>query len=203
MARKILSPLLALLTLVLICLGMFSLTAHAAGAVTPEDGSLLDLARPVFDAIIGGHYIAGAALALILIVAAIKRYAPGRAGTFVHSDVGGVLTTLVISFGGALATATAGDVVWRWSIAYSAGKVALVAAGGYTMIKKLLVVPLQNSAWYQNKAPTWFKACFGIVSWVFDKPDAVAAAEAKGLAAVVAAPAGGIADVVGSPRDVE
>lgn len=196
---------LAMLSVVGLMLISFVATAFAAGAATPDDGSLLDLARPVFDEIMKGHYIAAAAFSLVLAVALFKRYAPGKLGAFAHSDAGGALTTLLMSFGGAVATATMGGATWHWSMLWMSATVAFAAAGGYTMLKILIVEPLRASAWYKNKAPAWFKAALQVVFWVFDKrePAADAAADATkaGDDAVAANPPGGAESVVGKPEE--
>lgn len=200
MARKLLNPVLALLTMVVIMLVSFTASAYAAGAVTPDEGSLLDLLRPVYDAFRGGHYIAAGALAVVFVVALLKRYAPGKLGAFVHSDPGGVLTTLVISFAGAIAAATGSGAAWHWSMLGTAGMIAFAAAGGYAMIKKLIVDPLRASVWYQSKAPTWLKACLGVVFWIFDRPTAVEAAEKAGDVAVQVNPSAGAEGIAGKPE---
>lgn len=188
---------LAIASLVgLMLVGMVA-TTFAAGSTLPEDTSLLDLARPVYDQIMAHNYLAAAALALVFMVALVKRYAPGKLGAIVHSDAGGAATTFLMSLGGAVATATIGGATWHWSMLSTAGLVAFAAAGGYTLIKKLIIEPLRSSSWYQNKAPALLKTVLGLVFWMFDKPDAVADAEATGDAAVEAKPATGAAGVIG------
>lgn len=202
--KKLLHPLVELGLLVAIMLVAFSATGHAATAATGDDGSLTDLLRPVYDAFRGGHYIAAGALALVLVVALLKRYAPGKLGAFVHGDAGGVLTTLAISFAGAIAAATGDGQAWTWSIAWTAGGIAFAAAGSYAMIKKLLVEPLLASAWWQAKAPAWLKAGAQMVLWIFDKPAAraetIKAAEKAGEAAVQAEPSKGADEIAGPPE---
>lgn len=201
------NQLFAMLSVVGLMLFSFVATAFAAGAATPDDGSLLDLARPVFDQIMKGHYIAAAAFALVLAVALVKRYHffGAKFDAFVHSDAGGALTTLVMSFGGAVATATMGDAPWHWSMLWMSATVAFAAAGGYTIVKKLLVEPLRASTWYQTKAPEWFKAAMQVVLWIFDKKNAGADVQTDatkaGDAAVAANPPGGADAVVGKPEE--
>lgn len=183
----------------------FTASAMAAGAAAPEDGSLLDLLKPVIDAFKGGHHLEAGMLALVLAVAALKRYAPEKYGIskFVHGDVGGTLLTLVGSFGGAMATTLAAGDSPSWAMSKTALMIAVGAAGGYAMVKKLVVEPLRNSDWYQTKAPSWLKAILSVVMWVFDKPDPTAQAERAGNAAVADKPASGVEGVVGKPTDVQ
>ena len=181
-----------------------TVSAFAAGAAAPDEGSILDLLRPVIDAFKEGHHLEAGMLALVLAVAALKRYAPEKWGIskFVHGDIGGVVMTLVGSFAGAMATTLAAGDTPSWAMSKTALMIAVGAAGGYAIVKKLLVEPLRNSEWYKTKAPSWFKSVMGVVLWVFDKPDVAAQAERAGDAAVVAKPAPGVEGVVGKPDEI-
>lgn len=185
--------------IVLLLIG-FTATAHAADAVTPPDGSLLDVARPVYDAIMAGHYIASVALALVLGVALLKRYTgnTSKLGKFVHGDIGGALTTFAVSFFGAIATATlatgSGWAGLSLSVLKVSSGVAVAAIGGYTIIKKLVIPLLKPIA---AKAPAWMQPVFSILFWAFDKPDATTTATDAGNAAVAASPAQGTTAVTG------
>lgn len=204
--KKTLSLVWELALLPLIVLACFAGSSFAAGAATSaaDEPSLLELLRPVYDAFRGGHYIAAGALALVFAVAIAKRYAPGKVGAFLHSDAGGVVATLAISFGASLAAFTGAGQPWSWSIAWTAGGVAFAAAGSYAMIKKLLVEPLLASKWWAEKAPAWLKAAAQIVLWIFDKPAAseleIEKAEKAGDAAVKADPSPGAEKIAGKPE---
>ena len=201
--RRLMSPVLALLALVTIGLFAFTATAFAADAATAatSNDSLLDLLRPVLDAFRGGHYIAAGALTVVFAVALVKRYSPGRLGVFVKTDAGGALTTLVVSFSGAIAASTISDDTWHWAIAWTAGGIAFAAAGGYAVVKKLLIAPLKASHWYAT-APAWARSLLQIAFWVFDSETPEQAAERAGTDAVIAAPAAGAASIVRPPSDV-
>lgn len=209
-ARSLAREVAALAGLVVIMLLAFTATAHAADAVASAagaDASLGDLLKPVYQAFHDGHYLAAGALAVIFLVALVKRYAGAisqKFGAFMSGDVGGTIATLVASFAGAVAAASADGSPFAWSTLLNAGKVAAVAAGGYALIKKLVFAPLLASSWYQNKAPAWLKATIGAVSWIFDKPAAadaaIAKSEAAGDAAVKAAPGAG-ADAIAPPGE--
>lgn len=190
--KRFLAPISVALGFLGVLLAGFLVSASAASTVTPDDGNLLDLARPVFDEVMKGNYIAAASLALVLCVALARRYAPGKAGTFVHSDAGGALTTLLMAFGGALATATMGGAPWTWAMGWTAATLAVTAAGGYTLVKKLAVDPLLKSEWYNTKAPIWFKTIMGVVLWIFIKKDAETVATDAGNTAVAAKPSTGL-----------
>jgi hypothetical protein len=174
--------------------------ALASDAVVPTDGSLLDLAKPVYEAILGGQWWLAAMLGLILLTTAVKKYAPGKIGTWVNGEYGQELSVLLLAFGGAGATAllAAGPgAVLTGALAWAALKVAVGAAGGYSLLKAL-VAPLLVKL--QAKAPAWMQPVFGLLLWVFSKPTATEAATAAGDAAVVADPAKGADGTVGEPK---
>lgn len=201
--KKLFAPLTFALGFVGVALLGFLVSANAANAVSPDEGSLLDLARPIFDAVMGGKYIAAAALALVFAVAVVKRYAPGKYGEFVHSDVGGALTTLLMSGGGALATATLGSAPWSWGMLWMALTVGVVAMGGYTAIKRLVIEPLLRPL--SLKAPAWMQPVFGLILWIFDKKfqsDPVKEAEVAGDVAVATNPSPGAGGVTGPSGEI-
>ncbi len=202
MIKKLLFPVLAVFCLVV----PFAATSFAAGQAVPEDGSLADLLKPVWDAASGGHWWLAASLALVLAVALLKKYAPeGRARDFVNSNLGASIMLLVGSFGGALATnlAMAGTDAISLALVIPSLKVAFTAAGGYALVKNLVVDPLVGSEWYKTKAPAWLKAVLGVVTWMFVKSSkTIAKAEAKGDAAVAANPSAGADDVIGKPTEL-
>lgn len=196
--RQKISTIATLMLAAFLALFAFAGTAFAAGEVTPNDGSLLDLARPVFDQVMAGHYFAATCLALVLAVALLKRYATtGKVGTFVHSDVGGLATTFAMAFFGAAATAAIAGGSWSWALIRTAGGVGAAAIGGYTAAK-ILYAKLTESAWYAAKAPAWLKPIVALFGFVLDKPSAVKNAQAAGDAAVKANPAPG----AGKPTEV-
>jgi hypothetical protein len=186
-----------LTSLGIIALGFFAFTATAAaaGEISPEDGSLLDLARPVYDAVVHGQYWLGASLALVLAVAAFRKYAPGKAGAWARTDVGGSLLVLAASFGGAAATGllAAGTNAMTGELAWTALKVALAAAGGYSLAKKLLAPVLRKIA---DKAPPWMKPLFAMLLWSFETP--IAKAETAGDVAVAENPPTGTDGATGT-----
>ena len=142
--------------------------------------------------------------ALVAACALLKRYAPGKLGTWLGTDVGGSLMALATSFFGAIATALAsGNTPFSLSLVWTAAHIAAIAAGGYAILKKLAYDPLIASTWYQTKAPAWLKTVVGLIGWVFEDSPAVAAAKAAGDAAVAAAPAPGAVATTGAPTEVK
>jgi hypothetical protein len=199
-------PTLALLGLV--ALVSFGATAIAADAATSstESSSLLDLLKPVYDAFAGGHYAYAAALGVIAAVALVKRYAgTGKFGAFVHSDAGGSLMALLMAGAGAMASGLAApDAHVTWSLLKTAMLVGAGAAGGYALLKNLLVDPILKPL--SKKAPAWMQPLFALLFMFFDHgaagEAALAKAEAAGDAAVAAKPGEGIAAVTGEPDKV-
>jgi hypothetical protein len=180
----------------------FAGVAFAAGEVIPPDGSLLDLAKPIYDAVLGGQWWLGAMFGLIFLTTAAKHYLPGKAGRMVNGDVGQPVTVLVLSFAGAAITAlmAAGPgAVMSLTLAWAALKIAVGASGGYTLLKQLLAPLLAKLA---TKAPAWAQPLFTMLLWVFSKPSPVAVAEKAGDAAVEAKPGEGAAAVLGEPKDL-
>ena len=199
--RKLLTPLSLALGFLGVTLLGFVVSAHAANAVAPDSTSVSETGRAIFDQIMAGHYVAAAAFTLVFVVALAKRYAPGKMGEFVHSDHGGALTTLLMAFGGALATATVGGAPWTWAMCWAALGVGVTAAGGYTMLKKLVVEPLLRPL--MAKAPAWAQPIFAMVLWMFDKPMAAdQKATVAGEQAVNANPGGGADAVTGAAKDL-
>lgn len=176
----------------------FTATAAAQSATLPDDSSLFDLLRPVYEAVLGGNWWLAASLSLVVAVAAFKRYAPGKAREWSHTDVGGSLLVLLMAFGGALASALGGAPM-SLGLAWTALQVAVGASGGYSLAKKLVAPLLAKAA---EKAPNWLKGPLQLVLWIFDKkPAVVAEAEQAGKDAVEAKPAEGAESVTGEPKD--
>lgn len=198
---KIVRALPLLVSLVLIALASFGATAFAAGQVADPESSLLDLVKPVYDALSGGHYAYAGALLVILLVALTKRYLGDRIAWF-HSDAGGSLLALLASSAAALGSGLASPgAVITLSLLKSALLVGVGAAGGYAMIKNLIVEPLLKPL--AAKAPAWMQPIFAMVFWIFDKPSAIVTATKAGDTAVAAHPSIGVAGVTGEPMDVK
>lgn len=191
MTNRIVSVLVLALTFLL----TFTASAFAAGAGVPDE-SLVDLAKPVFQAVMSGNYVLAAAAALVLVVAAVARRAPAS-WTWVRADWGRALLVFLGSFGGAAATALTASAAVTWAVAYMSVKVAFAAAGGYSLLKPLIKA-------LEVRAPAWLAPLFKVLGWVFNGigTSPVVKAEAAGDAAVKADPPTGVEGVVGEPTDV-
>lgn len=172
-------------------------TAFAANTVDPTvgDPGLLELAKPIYDAIMHGNGWLAASLAIVLLVAMVKKWLAPR-WPWLAGDVGGPLLVLFGSFGGALGTALMAGAGMSPALALVALKIALAAGGGYAMLKKL-VAPLLRSL--RKKVPAWMRPGFDLVLWIFDRPGS---AKLAGDAAVVANPPSGVEGIVGKPDDI-
>lgn len=190
-------------------LAAFTGTAMAASAtvavadVSP-DASWIDLAKPVLEAVRAGNGWLAAALALVLLTTAGRKYGASR-WPWLSSKAGGALLNLLLSFGGMAATALAAGTLPSWALAATALKVSLAAAGGFTLIKELAAPALR---WLESKAPAWLRPwlapAINLALWAFEGKGkaAVAKAEAAGQAAVEAKPAAGAEGVTGKHRRI-
>lgn len=192
-----------IVSLAFIGLLSFAGFALAAGAAAPSttDGSLLDLAKPVYDAFMGGHYAYGAALLVVLMVALAKKYL-GDKIPWLHSDAGGSLLALLAAMSAAVAAglATPGASI-TLALLKSSLLVGIGAAGGYAMLKNLIIEPLLKPL--AAKAPAWMQPLFQLIFWIFDKPSPTETANAAGDAAVIATPGSGVDGVIGASTDVK
>lgn len=168
----------------------FLCTTGIAVAAAPDDGSLIDLARPVFDAVMSGEYVYAAALALVLLVAIASRYG-SRWMPFLGTGPGKVLLVVLGSFAASVSTALAAGVALSAAMFWTATKVAVTAAGGFSILKAMLKPLLP-------KLPSWARKP---LSWVFASRS-IEDAEKAGDKAVGENPGGGVPSVTGDPIDV-
>lgn len=199
------------LVFLLCCFGMFEGVAHAAAALDPNASDpSFDIAKLIFQAITGHQYAYAGALGLALGVAVVKRWGGNwlpqkqKDGTTIgwfHTDVGGTVLTLAGAWSTALVAGLAGGGHVSLAMMKASFGVALTAAGGYAVLKKLVVGPLLKPL--AKKAPAWMQPLFAMVFWMFDKPDPISQAEAAGEQAVKDQPAQGVEGVVGKPTEIE
>lgn len=181
--------------LALVFLAAFTATAFAATAAAPSDGTWLDALRPVFDAVVGGNYFAAAALALVAVTALVSKYGKGRFPWLASGPAKAALV-LIGSFGGALGTAAMGGAAFSLALLWTAVKVAIAAAGGYSLLKELLGAIAPH-------LPSWMQPIVRAVRALFDRPDPAVQVAAAGEAAVVAKPSTGITGVIKTPKTVK
>jgi hypothetical protein len=116
---------------------LFPLVALAAQATIPDPSQLEAFATFALNAVQSGNYSLVAALGVIAAVYALRRFGGGRI-PFLATDRGGALLVIITSVAGALATAFAAGTAVSLPLVISALVVALKAAGGFSLAKKLL-----------------------------------------------------------------
>jgi hypothetical protein len=141
-------------------LGFFGVAA-AQSTAGGSEGSLVDLARPVLEAVVSGKPGLATALALILAAALARRYLAPRVAFFA-SDAGASVLVLLSAFGAAMAAAITGGASWSPELAWKALAIAVPAAGGFSLIKPIVKA-------VEARYP-WAAKVTRLVSWVFDKP---------------------------------
>lgn len=119
------------------------------------------LAQPVLDAVAAGNYPAAAAFVLVMIVAAV-RYFGARRVPWLETRAAGSLLTLVGGFGAALGAALLSAEL-STALALDALRVAVVAAGGYSLLKPIVL-------YLRDHGPAWLKPAVRLVSWWYEKP---------------------------------
>ncbi len=176
----------------------FTATAYAAdAAAVPNGESLLDLAKPIYEAVMSGQWWLAAAAALILSVALLRRWAPWP---WLKDGPGVALLTVGASFAGALATALAAGQAMTGGLAWMAAGVAFAAIGGYSALKVALLPALE---WLSGKLPAWARPVVDLLRWILSRPTAIAKAEKKGADAVKASPGPGADSITGAPTELE
>lgn len=174
----------------------FGAVAHAASAVEPADGSLLDLLKPVLTAFQTGQYAYAGALALIVTVALVRRYGEAKYPWF-GTDAGSAALVFTGALGTSCAASWSGGTSPTWASLWNAAGIALAALGGYAAIKKLFVEPYLTKL--AAKGPAWLHKPAALILWIFqevapDRAPAPAAAPAA-AAPAAAAPAAPVAPV--------
>lgn len=180
------SSVLAFLGLIAVCVLSFSATAHAAGAVTPADGSLLDYLTPVINAFRDGSYLYAGSIALVGAVAVFRRYAPRywpSAAEWSATDAGGAILTLIGAFGASMAAALLNsNDAFTWPIAWHSLQIAAGAAGGYAIIKAVIIKPYLLKL--ADKGPQWLHYPMQVILWVFQETGKEPSASEQAVAAI-------------------
>lgn len=176
--------------LVVIFLAAFTGTALATEAVSAAaDPPLFEAAKAVFDAVVSGQWWAAAALAVVLLVAGVRKYMPASWKAGAKGDLIGVGTAALMSFASAIAVwalAQPAGAVMSTGVILTALKVAGTAIGGYTAIHKIAQILV---AW--GKLPAWALALVKLLTALVGS-NAIKKAEAAGDKAVAEAPPKGM-----------
>lgn len=172
-------------SLILIFLGVFTGTAIAADVAASPDAT--ELLRQILDAVATGRWWAAGSAAVIGLIAVARHYMPESWKTGYKGDVVGIASAFALAFAGAIAAwAAVPGVTMSFAVAATATKVAIVAAGGFNILHKLIGALV---AW--GKLPAWATSILKVVAALIGS-SAVKKAEAAGSAAVAAAPAPGL-----------
>lgn len=173
----------------------FAGTALAATPLTPDDGSLLELAKPMLDAVKNGQGWLAAALGVMFFTALARRKLPDRfGGAFVRGDTGGMITAFVFAFAGAVATAATaeGFAGMTGGLAVAGLKVALAAIGGFVALHKMATA-FTATKWWREKCPASVRFAVELVLKLIGS-SAADKAKAAGDAAVKAKPSTGMGE---------
>lgn len=156
--------LIPILTTAVVFLLTFGATAHAAAALEPADGSLLDLMKPIYSAFLAGNDVYAGSLALVFGVALARRYGTARY-PWLSTDAGSAATTMLMSFGGAMVAALGAGAAPTWSMAGHATVVGVTAMGGYAALRHLVVLPYLT--YLATRGPAWLHKPADLILWVF------------------------------------
>lgn len=182
----------------------FQVSAFAATAAVPDpNGSWLDLAKPVLDAVLHGNgWIAAASFLVLASAFTLKVLAPKYA--FFRSATGALVIVFSGAYGGAVLTAlsAAGTTALTGALALAALKIAVVAAGGYSVLRPLLVDVVEP--FLLARFP-WMSPFLDLLTYFFDKPAVavIAKAEKAGNDAVAAKISLGVASVTGTATEIQ
>lgn len=115
--------------------------AAFAQVVPPSPDDLGAFAQAIFGAVQGRQWGYLVALGVMAFVFAVRKASAGispKLDAFLHSDPGGVLLALAVSFATSLAAAgVTPGAAFGWAMILAAFKTALVAMGGFALIAKL------------------------------------------------------------------
>lgn len=156
---------LILFFLVILCtLGLLTKVALAQD----PDPVFVAPVRAIYEAFASGQYALMGALLVILLVAFTKKWFGDRI-VWLHTDAGGSAMALIGATATAIATGLAlPGTVLTLSLLRTSLLVGVTAAGGYTILKNLLVNPILRPL--AARAPAWAQPIFQAVLWIFVKP---------------------------------
>lgn len=113
------------------------LSALAGPPVIPEPSDMEAFARLAFEAVTQRNWALVAALAVIAIVYVLRRFG-GTRFPFLRTDRGGALLVLLVALAGAVGNVLLAGTPFTVAVLVHVLVVALSAAGGFNLLKKLL-----------------------------------------------------------------
>lgn len=126
-----------------------------------DTDSVTDLILAIYRGVMSGHYVEAAAVGLVLGVVAIRKMGFARSGLAAAGLV------VISSLAGAISTALAAGATLSMGLVWTALQVAVMAAGGYSLIKQAadVIRPLVD-AW----RPSWYRSLILLVLGITTKP---------------------------------
>ncbi|MCP3103838.1 hypothetical protein LZ198_33660 [Myxococcus sp. K15C18031901] len=105
--------------------------------IGPNPEQFEAFAQLLLDAVTSRNYALVASLVVVVLVYLLRKFGSAFV-PFFNTDRGGAVLVLAVSLAGAVANALAAGASFSLALVLTAVKVALTAAGGFTLIKRLL-----------------------------------------------------------------
>jgi hypothetical protein len=109
----------------------------ATTVLGPNPEQIEEFARLMLDAVANRNYALLVALVVVLAVYLLRKFGGSRV-PFLRTDRGGALLVIGVSLAGAVANALAAGAPFSGALMLTALRVALTAAGGFTLVKRLV-----------------------------------------------------------------
>lgn len=169
MLRKIQAHLVGLAfvyLVLLITVRVAQAAAELATVAAANQDPLVELVRLLWVAITGGEFISIVVALLVIISSLLARFGVHLSKWF-GTGAGRAVITLLVAFSGGLSSALAVGTPITWGVLRTVIVFALTAAGGYSLIKALIVEPL--TPWMRDRAPEWLRLIWRGLTWVYDR----------------------------------
>lgn len=121
-------------------LSLLASVALLGQVAAPDPDQTADFVKVLVDAVASKNWPLLAALGVVAAVWAVRKFLAPRV-PFLATDRGGAILVLVTSLAGAVATALVGGAAFSLPLLVQALSVALSAAGGFNLVKKLATTP--------------------------------------------------------------
>lgn len=169
MLKKLQAHLLALVLVYLVLLVTLRV-AHAAtqfvAVAAASEDPLFELTRLLWAAISDGDGVSIVVAVLVMLSALLARFGV-RLTYWFGTSAGRALITLFVTFSSGLSSALAAGTEITWDVIRSVSIFAATTAGGYSLIKALIVEPL--TPWMRDSAPEWLRVGWRGLTWVYDR----------------------------------
>lgn len=126
--------------LLVVLLVALPLAAYAQAATLPQDPTDLGaMAKLIWDAIMAKQWGLVASLAVLLIVAGLRKWLPekSKVGAWVRSRIGGIVSNFLLTLAGAFATMFLAGQTFSADMVFKALTVSLTASGGWAIFKNV------------------------------------------------------------------